>query len=480
MLIVIIAFSIMCVAIFMVNLYSIDQYSHALTNVQNYESLSSDLSQASMAFNTYIQDNSSDSYNDYLSFLNNSRKDIQTMKSVAKSENIDLYYLLIDVEEIINSYEKQNDEIMGLLPNNSVFQIYPKITYSQTLYEYANIRMSSFLKLQMELLQNKTNEISVSLTSIIMVISVILIVLFVSILFLSLNLSRKITEPIEQLTEYATNISKGNFDVQNNVNNTSSEIETLSNTLDYTKNEIKGMIQELQDKAEIEAKLHEKEIENLMISNDLKNTEIRMLQAQINPHFLFNTLNSIGRMANLNGNKDIETLIYSLSDMLRYNLSAMDTNITLGQEVENLKRYIYIQQIRFKDKLTTEIRIDTQHLNMPMPALILQPLVENSIEHGLKPYDYNGSITVDIYDSDDMVNIAISDTGVGIDDSIIQAIANNTYNKKESKHSGIGLMNVIKRLQTFFNDEKCVVIKTASGEGTTITIKVKPGEYNEI
>ena len=288
---------------------------------------------------------------------------------------------------------------------------------------------------------------------------------------LGIRFSKRISIPIVELTNYAEKITVGNFDTKDLSLKTSNEIEILTVSLNKMKNEIREMFNEIKEKSLLEAKLKETELENLKISNELKNTEIQVLQAQINPHFLYNTLNSISRLAYLSNNHEIVTLIESLSEMLRYNLNKIDRSITLREEIENLKNYIYIQKVRFGQKLIVNFDVTTAHLDISMPCLILQPLVENSIIHGLKPYDYSGEINIKIYDAGGEVVIEIQDNGVGISMETLQDLSQNAYQDDNTQQSGIGFQNVMARLKDFYKSARCLSVRSKEGEGTTITLR---------
>jgi len=218
--------------------------------------------------------------------------------------------------------------------------------------------------------------------------------------------------------------------------------------------------------------------EKMKLTELLKNMEIKALQSQINPHFLFNTLNTIARMALMENAPFTENLIYSISDLLRYSLKNANNMVTIESEITNLEKYFYIQKTRFNDRFDYEIDIEPSLLHFKIPVMTLQPLVENSIIHGLKNMKINGKVKIigNRYD-DNCLTIEIFDNGVGIDENKLKTI----FSPESSYESttGLGIQNVDSRLKNFFGDEYGIKIGSTKGIGTSAIIKVPCLEFNE-
>ena len=468
-LIIIIIYSVICIFLFSIFMYNNDQYNTLMDNVFEYTTLSHEINQAYLEFDIYVQNPAEDTLSNYSDSLNSAFASIARIKQSSVPK--DIYYSVVGVEELLVSYSELNGQISDRLQTTSFTDIYPLFTESQTIYQYINNRLTTITKSQSAVSKESFYTYTQTAQLFIYIIILLLIGLSVFILLLGIRFSRRISIPIVELTNYAEKITVGNFDTKDLSLKTSNEIEILTVSLNKMKNEIREMFNAIKEKSLLEAKLKETELENLKILNELKNTEIRVLQAQINPHFLYNTLNSISRLAYLNDNQEIVTLIESLSEMLRYNLNKIDRSITLREEIENLKNYIYIQQIRFGQKLKINFDITTAHPDTPMPCLILQPLVENSIIHGLKPYDYSGEINIKIYDEDGDVIVEIQDNGVGISAETMQDLSKNAYQNDDTQQSGIGFQNVMARLKDFYKSDSCISVRSKEGEGTTITLR---------
>ncbi|HEX7057983.1 MAG TPA: sensor histidine kinase [Bacilli bacterium] len=284
-------------------------------------------------------------------------------------------------------------------------------------------------------------------------------------LLLSYRISRKITRPILALTQAARELSRGNFDNDIEINS-KDEIAFLARTFNRMRINIHNLIAEIRAKAQIERDLQEYKLL-------LKESELKSLQSQINPHFLFNTLNTISKKAYLQGAQETSVLINSVSALLRYNLSRLDRSVTIRDELGCLKEYLTIQKERFTDRIQYTIEADESCLDFQLPSLTLQPFVENAFIHGLEPLESQGMLDIRIKDHSDFVTIAVRDNGLGMSEEKIKAIQQGDPTEKYRGHStGIGIHNVIRRLRLFYDTQDVVDIASAVGQGTCITLRL--------
>jgi sensor histidine kinase YesM len=217
----------------------------------------------------------------------------------------------------------------------------------------------------------------------------------------------------------------------------------------------------------------------------LKELELKSLQNQINPHFLFNTLNTVSKMAYLEDAEHTSQLIESVAALLRYNLGDLNKASTLRDEVTIVKEYFFIQQTRFGDRIQFVTDIDEDCLDIEIPSLILQPLIENAFIHGVESYEENAVISLRIYRvEDDLIHVEIIDNGAGMKDQTIKKLSDYVNRKepeveelfepeKSNGHStGIGVKNVIRRLQLFYKRNEMVEIESEIGIGTTFRLMI--------
>lgn len=284
----------------------------------------------------------------------------------------------------------------------------------------------------------------------ILMIFVFLVMLILTIL-LSYRSAKGISEPLERLTRKIKQAQHTNPNV-NHAGHSHNEIEDLSENF-HT------MLQKID---ELNRKNYEKQI-------IIKETEYKALQAQINPHFLYNTLDSINWLAQMNDQSKIAKMTEALGNMMRNILSKKAPLISLREELEIVKSYMTIQQHRYYDRLTFSINTTSRYEDSSIPKLSIQPIVENAIQHGLeemaKPCHINISISV----KHTFLEILVEDNGQGMSKTTIDAIFNNTVKKKST---GIGLFNISERIRLMFGPEYGLEIDSMPGKGTKIKIKL--------
>ncbi len=276
--------------------------------------------------------------------------------------------------------------------------------------------------------------------------------------------SLSITKPVHQLTKAANELAKGRFDQPIRVNS-NDEISFLAKTFDHMRVNINKLILEIQQKAQVESELQESQLL-------LQQSQMRHLQSQINPHFLFNTLNTLSKKAYLDGAEDTSDLLVSVAGLLRYNLKRLDHTVTLEEESHVLRQYMDIQKARFSDRLTFHIDLDASALVYQMPSLTLQPLIENAVIHGIEPKEGDGEIWFRIKDEDQRIRIEIEDNGEGMDRDKIEQLLKGGITPQEGHATGIGFANVAKRLQLFYGRDNVVEIESLPKCGTKIILKL--------
>lgn len=237
------------------------------------------------------------------------------------------------------------------------------------------------------------------------------------------------------------------------------------------------LINSIRFKAMLENEMHDANIR-------LRDAEFNLLQAQVNPHFLYNTLDSIHWLAILHGTSDIQQMVSSLSSLLRQSLDISNPIVKVKQEIENVKNYLYIQKIRFGDLVNYEINIAEDALNASIPKLILQPLVENALKHGIEPKGKPGKISiVGKKAKNGDYQFKVVDDGVGIEENYLLMLRKLMKNQENSpvqnlpemSGHGIGLMNVHKRLIHYNGDNsKGLTISSKRNVGTNISFLLSP------
>ncbi len=206
------------------------------------------------------------------------------------------------------------------------------------------------------------------------------------------------------------------------------------------------------------------------VEKNLQQAELKALQSQMNPHFLFNSLNIIARLAYLEGADETKDMVHALSDLLRHSLRKEEI-VTLNEELSYIQDYIKIQKARFAEKIEFIIDVDEDLLKYKIPFMSLQPLVENAIIHGLEPRGEEGVIKIVSDEDEDRLIIKIIDNGVGIPKEKIREIIEARERKVTETHtSGVGINNVHQRLRHYYGSKYGVEIDSTLGEGTEVRI----------
>lgn len=285
------------------------------------------------------------------------------------------------------------------------------------------------------------------------------IVLVIVALLFSRFMARSITLPIQKLRDSMKKVQEGDFSVSDVVVDSRNEIGSLTKSFDVMTHRIHELM---------EQNVHEQE--------EKRKSELKALQSQINPHFLYNTLDSIIWMAEGKKNEEVVLMTASLARLLRQSISNEDEVVPIANEVEYARGYLTIQKMRYKDKLEFQIDVDSSILYIPLIKLVLQPIIENAIYHGLKYKESKGLLIVKGFMKDGNAVLQVIDDGVGMDEETLAHI----YDKhKVNYHSnGVGVYNVQKRLKLYYGDGYGITYESEKGKGTTATITI-PGRQGQ-
>ncbi|PUU85947.1 MAG: signal transduction histidine kinase LytS, partial [Halanaerobium sp.] len=238
------------------------------------------------------------------------------------------------------------------------------------------------------------------------------------------------------------------------------------------KNNIRNYIKELKEKSELENKLNQEKMDNIEKERLLKESQLLNLQMQMDPHFLFNTLNTVSRTAMFENAAETQNLIIAISKIMRYNLDHKGKLVELEKEIEVLKAYLTIQETRFKEQMDFEIYTDGDLEQIKIPPMIIQPIVENSIIHGLADTASEGRVLIEIKRFAKKVEIKIRDNGIGIESEELSKILNEEpQNSKKEERESLGILNVIKRLKLHYG-KNLLKINSKINQGTEVVIEI--------
>jgi len=316
--------------------------------------------------------------------------------------------------------------------------------------------LQDFVRVEIELAGKTSDDMLVSLYYLMLFELIIVLTIIYSAKKNNRFLTQQIQEPLNDLIVLSEELSQGHLDYR------AKEPEVA---------ELRVVTKSMNDMAH---NLHVLIEENAVKQFDLAQSELRVLQAQITPHFIYNTLDAILSLAEQGNSEQVKTMTYALSDFLRISLSKGQDWITIEKEIRHIEDYLTILQIRYGAMLTFAIDIPEEILQTEVLKMILQPLVENAVYHGTKHVRRAGKVTVAATVAEDTIRFLITDNGIGMEDERlleVQArLAQATVD--DSGEGGYGLYNVRKRLLLYYGNAASLQIDSTYRNGTTITVTV--------
>ncbi len=281
------------------------------------------------------------------------------------------------------------------------------------------------------------------------IITTLLIIFSLLLIFV---VSSQIVYPLKRLVSLMKLAENGDFNVKINIHS-KDEIGVLSNSFNSMTSKINSLIQEVY-------------VEQIRQSE----LELQMLQSQINPHFIYNTLESISMMATIHDDNTTSEMASNLGSILRYGINKNKTEVTVSEELDNLQKYISLQDIRFHSVYQIKIEVDPNLLVIHIIKLILQPIVENAIYHGMKDIRSGGEIIIKGYKRDKNILVfEVSDNGKGMSEKLTKDL-NDYINDKNNSFNSIGLRNVNKRIKIRYGEDYGLVIQSSPEAGTKVII----------
>ena len=390
----------------------------------------------------------------YLDSLEEACTQLSMKATVKKNKTTtrNLYISIATLKKHLNELEKmiKTDESMDSqldFLNDNIYSLTSIINDGIQEYILEEASNYNYAKDVLDSKKERAIEMAIGLT----------IIAIVAAIIMSYMALRSVTKPIKQLCKMTTKVGQGDFTVKTS-NVSTDEIGVLTDSFNNMTREIGELVQAIK-----------KEQSNLRL------TEMKLLQEQITPHFLYNTLDTIVWLAEENKTKDVVTMVTSLSDFFRTGLSEGREVILIKDEVEHIVSYLQIQGVRYQDILEYEINVDDDIKSYEIPKLTLQPLVENALYHGIKNKRGGGKIIVEgKKDKDNNVIINVIDSGKGMDKELLENVLNNMYVENIDKSKkGYGLRNVCKRLKYYYGDECELSIESDENNGTKVTILIK-------
>ncbi len=375
---------------------------------------------------------------DELSFKNDQYKN----RTPISRDQLDFYFLVDTYLEgsliLLNSLEVDSKDSLIELEK------------LQDLYSFINESFKNLYNQEIEFISVAQNEMDRFAKNTLLLNMALL--LFLIVLGLIINRQFKdSSNKMNNLTKFAKSIKNNPYSNEKIEINSNDELSFFATAFNEMIETIQFQMKEKEAASKMREELKNVEIQRLKVTSQLKSSQLKLLQSRVNPHFLFNTLNMIKSTAINEDFTKTAQLIEATAELYRYYLSSQTHNVTLEKEIDNLKNYAFIQKNRFGSRISFNYIIDENLLSLSIPSMVLQPLVENSIVHGIKKLDGNGIISIEVKEDNNRLLLSVIDNGIGFSRDQISQIINKC--KENEISDNIGLRNVYQRLMYYFNDD---------------------------
>ena len=435
-------------------------------NNQQMVDLSSALGRTETSLTGYLTNKSSDSLKDY---IRHSRELAEANQKLNREIRSDESLLLQrDLAGLVDSYlddagasiqSKRGRDVQGYTQHYEDSERAAKLA-RLLIVRIEGIFMSDSIK-AFSGFNTRINGVLAS--NAVLLVSATLLGLVVLVVF-----STKLTEPLSNLAEAAEAVGRGDYDHELALSESDDEIGTTAAAFSSMQASIRQAFEDLKLKAEVEKRLMEERVLVLDMDKQLKAAELLALQTQINPHFLFNTLSAGLQLAHSEGAERTGDFLENLAGFIRYALKPPSRLVRVADEIESMNRYLWLLRLRFGTRYAFEVHVDPEVLSFETPALLLQPLVENAIMHGLKDREEGGLVRISARLVAGVAELSVFDSGDGMTpDQITRVLGKED---KILQEGGIGLPNVIRRVSLATGGRGRVSITDGTPRGTIITI----------
>ena len=365
-------------------------------------------------------------------------------------------------------YQKARDAFLQLAPSaeDYVERMYAVMDQQDYLAEYA-------LRLTQATLEQENTTYSSQATRLqrlpwlyfgLLAAAVALMLLLIRVL------NRAVVQPLLRLAQASRSIAGGDYTGADLPVHSGDEVGQLTGTFNRMKHAMAEHLSTLNA-------LHREEVRNLALEKDLEHTRLEVLKSQVNPHFLFNTLNMISCMARLEDASTTDQMIVHLGSLFRHNLRTKQQEVTLEEELDGLEDYIYLQQMRFDGRITVEKKIEADPAAVRLPSFTLQPIVENAFSHGLKSCEEGGRILLRGWMQGRTLILTVADNGRGMTPAELDALQEKIPQSERTGRS-IGLGNISRRITMLYPEGRMQVF-SREGHGTVIRFEIPQEDREE-
>ena len=418
----------------------------AYQNNRELTELAQSLDSLQDSMTEYLKAKSTDSLSDYYI----SEQDYSEKVSDLNTEVTDLTYARMErnIKYMSNDYIEQVSQTIEAKRGRNVEKYRVRYEEATKLYEYIKAYIRSLNSEQFVSNSEKYTTLAESFRTFEAFAMTVMFLVLVGSAFVIVKITGTLIHPLESLAESADEVADGNLDATLPRSTSNDEVGRLTVAFDKMMVSIREYIERTRESMEKERAMQEKE---LMMETHLKDAQLKYLQAQINPHFLFNTLNAGAQLAMMEGADRTYEYVQTVADFFRYNVKKQNELVDIADEVDIVDNYIRILNVRFSGEINYERQIDERLMGIKMPSMILQPIVENAVNHGIRGMGGKGHIFLKVYRDGDRVYISVRDNGKGMSPEDIEKVLGGKWKYEEQRgdSNGIGMDNVIARLKLF-------------------------------
>ncbi len=455
------------------NYLIVDQFNQTMTGYYTITHLKNVAEENGSAIGRYLRDMQEEDKEAYLATKIEMGELIDSLFDHYESR--DIYFLLTAIENSSQVYFDEWDQ--AIAEREDYVETYFTNYYSgEDIRDYTLSYIQDLLTISLDEGTTLYNDLAeeaglMRRVSFILIGAAFLFALFIGGLF-----ANYLVRPIKHLADASMKISGGQLDIELKEYESGDEVGVLGKSFNTMSASIRKYVSDLEQTVIIEKKLHEEEMEVVRMEQLVREARFHALQSQINPHFLFNTLNTISRTAMFENADNTVGLIQSLSSLFRYKLKQDNDSIPIKEEIHIIQEYIHLQQVRFKERLEFVVDIDDDSQEVMIPIFIFQPVVENAIIHGIEPKVEGGKVRIKVRSR--LRNrfletkVYITDTGVGMDQARLDQV--KTY--EVTGHKSIGVGNVYHRFKLTYGEDSSFDMMSKKDMGTMVKFRF----YSEV
>ena len=474
---IIIEVGMIAILLFSMNMLFYARINNSMQRMDNVYASNTELTELSQIFEkvqdnmySYLKVKSSQALLDY--YQNEAKYRDQLEK--LNEENIDDSVKLLErnIRKMSETYLDCTAETVAAKRGRNVEKYKRKYDETTKLYGYIQ---SSIEELNNLMFQENSNTYSV-LRAVMRYLEVSNTIIMLGIvaggMVLLLQVTRKMFGPLSNMAETAQLVGQGNFHVKMHDTDAQDELGMVTRAFNTMVENLDLYITRTKASMEKEQQMMERE---LLMENHLKEAQLKYLQSQINPHFLFNSLNAGAQLAMMEDAEQTGIFVEKMADFFRYNVKKGQEDATLGEELEAVDNYIYILNVRFAGDIHFNKDVDESLENVRVPSMILQPVVENAVNHGIRDIEWEGKIHLTVTGDADYIRISVKDNGKGMTPEQIESVlsGNKEHCNEQSDSTGIGMNNVISRLELYYEEPGLVEINSdGENKGTEVVIYI--------